>query len=207
MHDNGRSGGGRLKACPTIEFSHGGFALPDSDGAVIGRSHNATTVSGPGNLVDRTAMLAEQPAGQARGLQFIGMLKRKTVASRLGKRRCDRKHQQVAIAAVAKDQKRSVRRNRNSRGRVVVVARQSQLSQSFGLCVGSTLFRDSVGKDIGRLAAACAGKDQRTGIRQESEITNVASLTGWSSEAIRKKVPGHSTSPTPKTGGSWWEQQ
>ncbi len=43
--------------------------------------------------------------------------------------------------------------------------------------------------------------------RQETEITNVASLTGWSTETIRKKVPGHSNAPAPKTGGSWWEQQ
>ena len=45
--------------------------------------------------------------------------------------------------------------------------------------------------------------------KQETEIANVATLTGWSTDQVRKKVPGHATSTTttPSNGTSWWEQQ
>ncbi len=46
--------------------------------------------------------------------------------------------------------------------------------------------------------------------REEQEITNVATLTGWSEDVIRKRVPGHGVhpaAPVPSHDASWWEQQ
>jgi hypothetical protein len=43
--------------------------------------------------------------------------------------------------------------------------------------------------------------------REEEDIKSLASLTGWPTEQIRKKIPGHETAPTPPRPPSWWEQQ
>ncbi len=43
--------------------------------------------------------------------------------------------------------------------------------------------------------------------REEADITSLASLTGWSADQIRKKVPGHESASGPARTPSWWEQQ
>ena len=43
--------------------------------------------------------------------------------------------------------------------------------------------------------------------REEEDIKSLAALTGWTTEQIRKQVPGHEAPPVPAQPPSWWEQQ
>jgi hypothetical protein len=46
--------------------------------------------------------------------------------------------------------------------------------------------------------------------RQEKEVANLASLTGWSTSGIRSKIPKRANpyvAPAPKNPGNWWEEQ